>query len=438
MKKTMALVLSLCVMFMACACCVFAEGESYRVFVKDESGAPVPGVMVQFCSDTVCLYGTTGEDGIALFEQPAGSYTAHILKAPAGFLKDDTEYPAPEEPGLVTIVLEAESDEVIEAAGTGFRYVTPHSFRKLKGTLAWGAGWLSADVLHFRMQYYAVAPEQWNAYNDYCDACLDALDTDRPMPEAPDPAWMSGYEYDGLYEVFSVGAGLGEKDLLALLQNTYGLEADDFAWLERTGSDGDCSFYVGQLRTAEETEAARKEVIGAFYDELSALRADRDAFLSGLELSAPVRIRPLTAGSTISFETADLDGNPVSSAELFAGSDFTMLNLWATWCPPCRAELPELGAMAAEFEAQGCRIVGILHDAAESGKTELGKSILAEAGAAYLNLAAPADVDYVLPTDAIPMTVFVDSEGRLLAEPIVGARPDVYRATLAELLAVRG
>ena len=37
--------------------------------------------------------------------QEAGKYTIHILKAPEGFAKDDTEYPAPAEPGRMTITL---------------------------------------------------------------------------------------------------------------------------------------------------------------------------------------------------------------------------------------------------------------------------------------------------------------------------------------------
>ena len=49
--------------------------------------------------------GETDANGIAVFEKAAGKYTVHILKAPEGFAKDDTEYPAPAEPGKMTIVL---------------------------------------------------------------------------------------------------------------------------------------------------------------------------------------------------------------------------------------------------------------------------------------------------------------------------------------------
>ena len=81
------------------------EPAGYEVLVNDASGKPVSGVTIQFCSDTECITGQTDDKGIAVFEKEAGKYTIHVLKVPDGFAADDTEYPAPEEPGQVTIVL---------------------------------------------------------------------------------------------------------------------------------------------------------------------------------------------------------------------------------------------------------------------------------------------------------------------------------------------
>ena len=79
--------------------------NSYEVLVNDETGKPVSGVTIQFCSDTECIMDQTDEKGIAVFEKEAGKYTVHVLKAPEGYAADDTEYPAPAEPGRMTIVL---------------------------------------------------------------------------------------------------------------------------------------------------------------------------------------------------------------------------------------------------------------------------------------------------------------------------------------------
>ena len=81
------------------------KAAAYEVLVSDGAGKPVAGAVIQFCSDTECIMGTTDEKGIASFNREAGSYTVHVLKVPEGFAADLTEYPAPAAPGRVTIIL---------------------------------------------------------------------------------------------------------------------------------------------------------------------------------------------------------------------------------------------------------------------------------------------------------------------------------------------
>ncbi len=84
-------------------------GNVYRVITVDESGAPVEGTAVQFCSAQMCLMDQTDADGIAVFEQEEdSSYTVHVYKVPEGYAEDKTEYPVPETYGDVTITLKAE------------------------------------------------------------------------------------------------------------------------------------------------------------------------------------------------------------------------------------------------------------------------------------------------------------------------------------------
>lgn len=83
-------------------------GNVYRVITVDESGAPVAGTMVQFCSDQMCIMGETDADGVAVFEQEeAGIYTVKVYAVPEGYAEDKTEYPAPETYGDVNITLKA-------------------------------------------------------------------------------------------------------------------------------------------------------------------------------------------------------------------------------------------------------------------------------------------------------------------------------------------
>ena len=119
MKKIITFALILCMSIAMLAACGGSgsdsgssipenPGDVYRVVVNDESGAAVQGVMVQFCSDQMCLMGETDANGIAAFEdQPEGSYTVHVYSVPDGFAEDETEYAVPATYGDVSITLKA-------------------------------------------------------------------------------------------------------------------------------------------------------------------------------------------------------------------------------------------------------------------------------------------------------------------------------------------
>ena len=85
-----------------------SNADDYRVICVDENGEPVPGAKVQFCSNDLCMMGTTDENGIAVFDaDPGPNNVVHLLKPPEGYAKDSTAYPAPSFYGDVTITLQA-------------------------------------------------------------------------------------------------------------------------------------------------------------------------------------------------------------------------------------------------------------------------------------------------------------------------------------------
>ncbi len=442
----------------------------YQVLVTDEAGDPVPGVTVQFCSDSSCVLGKTGDDGIAAFDSAAGRYTIHIKKVPQGFARDKTEYTAPEEPGLVTIVLKAEKAEAenadAPAAGTepaeaapapetdesteaakgsdpfvfdapkiGFHFEVPEKYRHLKGTLDWSGSYLDDGILQFTATYYAIPKDRIEEYFDYIGAAVQAMAAGEEVPEAPVPGWDNYGISTVAYDAFSISSDRGEEDLRKELKDHNGWREDNFAWLEKIGSDGEYSFYVGQYAELEENKEKHRDAMGDCFEEFEEIVTDRDGFLSALTLKAPDQQKTnLEIGETVAFETTDLDGNPISSKDLFAAGKVTMINLWATWCHACREELPELAEIAKEYEGKGCRIVGICLDADEEGIPEEAKEILKEAGVEYLNLVPPEGVENLLPTICYPTSFFFDSEGRLIAEPIRGAYIEEYRPALDKAL----
>jgi len=142
-------------------------------------------------------------------------------------------------------------------------------------------------------------------------------------------------------------------------------------------------------------------------------------------------VTPVTNYTGIALNTTDLNGNPVNTKDIFSTHKYTMVNLWASWCGPCRSELDELGSLAKTFESKGCAIVGLLYD----DDTAYARRLLANAGASYLNIMDTSDLDRVFDSYCVPTSFFVDQNGRIVGDPIEGAAPYLYLSTLEELLA---
>ena len=144
-----------------------------------------------------------------------------------------------------------------------------------------------------------------------------------------------------------------------------------------------------------------------------------------------------TAGSSISFQTTDLDGNAVDSKDLFAKNKITMINIWGTYCGPCVEEMPEIEVISKEYADKGAAVAGLVVDVTETDDSKLAdaEDIVKTTGVTYLNLKAWDGSNSQLPAPGTPTTYFVDSEGNLVGDPIVGANVAKYRETLDGLLA---
>jgi peroxiredoxin len=132
------------------------------------------------------------------------------------------------------------------------------------------------------------------------------------------------------------------------------------------------------------------------------------------------------------FTLPDLNGNDVSLSD-FEGK-VVILDLWATWCPPCRQEIPFLASLYEEYRDRGLEIVGV-------GLDRGGASVLApfvEANkVTYTILVGNEAVSRQYNVTSIPMTLTIDRDG-LVASRDVGFAPSMeaeMRARVEELLA---
>ena len=122
--------------------------------------------------------------------------------------------------------------------------------------------------------------------------------------------------------------------------------------------------------------------------------------------------------TAIAFEALDMEGNTVS-AEVFAETKLTMVNVWATYCNPCLREMPGLGELAEEYAPEEFRIVGVISDVMEGAdqKTmDLAADLIEQTGAGYTHLLLSESLYYALLTDvtAVPTTFFINEDGEIL------------------------
>ncbi|MEO8277751.1 MAG: TlpA disulfide reductase family protein [Thermoanaerobaculia bacterium] len=145
---------------------------------------------------------------------------------------------------------------------------------------------------------------------------------------------------------------------------------------------------------------------------------------SGLRHDPHEVLSPLIGRNAPAFELVDLDGRTIRLADL-AGQP-VVLNFWATWCPPCVEETPDLVALARRFSGR-VRFVGVVYmDSAEAIRRFEGKN-----GAWGPNLADPeARTAIRYGVYGAPETFLIDAHG-VIRDKITGA---VNREALARTL----
>jgi thiol-disulfide isomerase/thioredoxin len=91
-----------------------------------------------------------------------------------------------------------------------------------------------------------------------------------------------------------------------------------------------------------------------------------------------------------------------------------VLNFWATWCPPCRKEMPDLEKLYQQFKDQGLVILAISDE--DAGKV---KPFIAQQKVTYPILLGPGrKVNELFQIEGIPKTFVYDRTGKLVAQSI--------------------
>jgi len=135
------------------------------------------------------------------------------------------------------------------------------------------------------------------------------------------------------------------------------------------------------------------------------------------------------AGDKVSFSTKNLEGKEISD-DMFAKNKVTMLNIWGTFCPPCIKEMPDLAKLNETNKEKGVEVAGIVIDLTDRNGNIIPQAkkdadtIIAKTGANYTHIVPSKDMmnGLLRNVQAVPTTIFVNSEGKIIGQIYMGAR----------------
>ena len=147
--------------------------------------------------------------------------------------------------------------------------------------------------------------------------------------------------------------------------------------------------------------------------------------IGGLALGAAALVRFSPEGGRVEvgarapdFKAVDLaTGDSVSFRERYKGH-VTMVNIWATWCIPCRVEMPAMQAVYDSLRGRGFRIAAVSID--EGDATEV-RNFAAELGLTFDILHDPSGrIQRTYQTTGVPESFLLDQEG-VIVKRVIGA-----------------
>ncbi len=133
------------------------------------------------------------------------------------------------------------------------------------------------------------------------------------------------------------------------------------------------------------------------------------------------------------FELPDLDGNPVKLAD-FKGK-VVIVDIWGTWCPPCRREIPHFIELYKKYKDKGLAIVGINFERVpEDQVVPTIRRFVAQMGIPYPCVVGKREILQQVPNfRGFPTTLFIDRTGKVRAK-VVGYRPIAFLEAMVQAL----
>jgi cytochrome c biogenesis protein CcmG/thiol:disulfide interchange protein DsbE len=131
------------------------------------------------------------------------------------------------------------------------------------------------------------------------------------------------------------------------------------------------------------------------------------------------------------FQLNTLGGQPLSLADLKGHP--VLMNFWASWCPPCRAEMPDLDKVAREYQGQGLVVLAVnLQEDAPTARRYAETLGLAFQDSIVLDSQGVVANRYNL--TGLPTSYFIDADGIIRDWNSGGLTEKALRARLAKIV----
>ena len=129
------------------------------------------------------------------------------------------------------------------------------------------------------------------------------------------------------------------------------------------------------------------------------------------------------------FTLTDLDGKQIRLSDLRGKVVF--INFWATWCPPCRAEMPEIEAFHQEYKSKDVVVIGV--DILES--ENVVRKFVEQGGYTWtFVIDTTGEVSSLYKVNAIPASYFIDREGVIRAVNIGAMTKRAMEAKISQAM----
>ncbi|HET8654588.1 MAG TPA: TlpA disulfide reductase family protein [Longimicrobiaceae bacterium] len=148
--------------------------------------------------------------------------------------------------------------------------------------------------------------------------------------------------------------------------------------------------------------------------------------LIGAGWSVRERFLPVEVGTAApNFTARDLQGHPVDLKQL--RGQVVLLNIWATWCPPCREEMPSLQRLYSKMGPKGLKLVAVSVDAAPGSVDPDGRpggdvaSFARSLGLTFDIWRDPdGSIEQLYRTTGVPESFVIDRDGTIIKKVIGG------------------